>query len=346
LGIYNAIENPSLGSAIGGASGAVNLANTGSNLASGSALNAPATGALGTAGSALGAAGAGLGLYNALQNPSNPLNDVQGALDAYKLYGAGSSLLGGGAGAGLAAANTALAAGDLSGAAAGIGANAAATGAADTGASLAGGASLGAAAGPVAALAAIVLQNQISAADPRNTPDSFNPNAAASGLRVDPYGKLTGGNDILSGGNIGVGAGTDETRGSGQIYQVNPKTGQYTWIGQGDSNQLEQDYENYSLSAGAPALTNTGITGNIGTVTRNADGTYSAPNSTIKSGLGAQTLAMQNALANMNSIFSNTGGQGYWGTDQSDWDAETLKLLGNVEPGTYWAGKNQGYGGG
>lgn len=115
--IYNEVQNPTVGGGLSAASSTASLA--------GKALDSSA---LSTAGTALGGAAAGYGLYEALQNPSNPVNDVSAALDAYKLYGAANSLLGGGstAAAGTTAAGASSGAGAASTAGLGVAAGAAA----------------------------------------------------------------------------------------------------------------------------------------------------------------------------------------------------------------------------
>jgi hypothetical protein len=86
--IYTAVTDPTASTIIGGASGVNTLANDVSKMTTGAGLGDPGVS------STLGAAGEGLGIASAIQNPSNPVGDVNAALDVARLYNTGATLAG------------------------------------------------------------------------------------------------------------------------------------------------------------------------------------------------------------------------------------------------------------
>ena len=180
--------------------------------------------------------------------------------------------------------------------------------------------------------------------DPANTPDSITSMPAGASI-----GKLPSGNSLLEDGSIGVGAGTQQTAGSGEIY--NTVSGTPQWIGQADSGALEQDYDNYEAAAS-------------GKTTGEAQSTYDAANTktattglgtsitTTPTGLSAQAGAAsatgqltpteqatdeKSAESSMASIYNSLGGEKYWGVSQQAWMESLMSSLGSFSQGTEWA---------
>lgn len=177
--------------------------------------------------------------------------------------------------------------------------------------------------------------------DPKNVPDQIT--GVPTGGSI---GKLASGNSVLNAGSIGIGAGTQQTQGSGEIYQ-NGK-----WIGQQESGTLENDFDN--LQAAEKGVT-----------TGESQSTYDAANAkTSTSGLGAtvstgpqsgsiasqagaasaqtkmtpaqQAAGESSAQQQMLDVYSATGGQKAWGESETEWLNNTIAALGDVTQGTEW----------
>lgn len=171
----------------------------------------------------------------------------------------------------------------------------------------------------VAAISALV-----GGATKPNIPDRINQQVASqNGLQINSQGTLPSGNAVLSAGDLGVGAGTQSSKGSGQIYQINPQGSKadntlYHWIGQSNSTNLENDAHNLSqwLKSGA--------------ITVGSDGTYTATNA-----------AGQRTLSGIESIYNSTGGQGSWDMSPDAFESSLNKLLSS---GAYSSGDAFGRG--
>ncbi len=143
-----------------------------------------------------------------------------------------------------------------------------------------------------------------------NNPDKINVQGAESeGMQVNPDGKLPSGNSVLFDNSLGVGAGTQSSKGSGEIYQLNPEGNAkdntvYHWIGQNDSTALEND--------------------------------ASALNKDIKSGGNADST-----LASISDIYNSTGGEQGWGMSEASF-VESLHSL--LDSGVYSSGNAFGSG--
>ena len=236
---------------------------------------------------ATGAVGSALGISGAIMNPTNAGADINGAVSAYNL---GSTIAGG-----------------------------------DTlGASL--GASLGISAGlATAGIGAVALgvEALVTSMTKPNNPDRINvAGAQAEGMQVNPMGKLPSGNSVLFDNSLGVGAGTQSSKGSGEIYQLNAKGSAadntaYHWIGQADSTNLENDAHNLNqwLQKGDVKDTN---------------GKYTATDA-----------AGQRTLGGISSIFNSTGGAKAWGMTESEFVTSLNKLLSS---GAYSSGNAFGRG--
>jgi hypothetical protein len=147
-----------------------------------------------------------------------------------------------------------------------------------------------------------------------NNPDVINQSTAAKeGLQVNPDGTLPSGNAVLADGSLGVGAGTQSSKGSGEIYQLRGNAAQdaankadpslneaYHWVGQGDSTALEAD----------------------------ASAINKNPND-------------QSALSSIQQIFNQTGGAADWGMSESDFVSSLHTLL---DSGAYSSGNAFGAG--
>jgi hypothetical protein len=164
--------------------------------------------------------------------------------------------------------------------------------------------------------------------------------------------KLASGNTVAELGGVGVGLGSEETQGSGEIYKTDGTTTP-SWIGQQYSGELEKDSIAEQLAAAGPQTQaqydqSSGInpggtmTGNLfgSTVTTTTGPTNilsgqsntSAPATQAQLNAGAAT-----AQANMESIFNATGGAAGWGVSQAQWMQSMQSLLGSIsDNGTYW----------
>lgn len=198
----------------------------------------------------------------------------------------------------------------------------------------------------IAGAAAGLALSDYQLLDPSNTPDTITSVPAGGSIA-----KLPSGNSLLENDSIGVGAGTQQTAGSGEIYNTSSGTPQ--WIGQADSGALEQDYDNYEAAA-------------AGKTTGEAQSTYDAANAkTATTGLGAtvstgpqsgsiasqagaasapgtltpaqQASDEQAATSNMASIYNSLGGEKYWGVSQQAWMESLMSSLGSFSQGTEWA---------
>lgn len=183
------------------------------------------------------------------------------------------------------------------------------------------------------------------ALDPKNTPD-----ASKYLLPGETTAKLASGNAVDELNGIGVGLGTEQTQGSGEIYKTNGQTTP-SWIGQQYSGQLEKDETAIQNATAGGAYSPTPITHTTGTssngILQNAPITTSTGSGSggLMSGaevsqqmtpaqLQAQTTAAQN---DMTSIFNATGGAAGWGVSQAEWLNSMSALLGSISPGTQWA---------
>jgi len=282
-GVAEDLGSFSAGSAAAGTTlgnSAANLGNVGSSDFSGlantvpdfgsSAASSAGTSALGVAGSAVGGA---LGIGGAVMNPGNAGADIQGAEAAYNL---GATITGG----------------DTAGAALG--------------------ASLGISAGlATAGIGAVALgiEALVTSMTKPNNPDRINvAGAEAEGMQVNPLGKLPSGNSVLFDNSLGVGAGTQSSKGSGELYQLQPKgsaanNSAYKWIGQSDSTNLENDAHNLNqwLQSGAVKDTN---------------GAFTATNA-----------AGERTLGGIQDIFNQTGGAKAWGMSESEFVSSLHSLL-------------------
>lgn len=201
----------------------------------------------------------------------------------------------------------------------------------------------------IAGAAAGLALSDYQLLDPKNVPDSLRSMPAGGTL-----GRLPSGNTILEDNGVGVGLGTQQTQGSGEIYQVGAN-GQPQWIGQADSGKLEQDYtayqqaqKGYTVGQGTQVgqTTPTQGTGILSGVTLN-NATHAAGSGIASQAANATTqVAMtpaqqkaqeQAAASNMASIYASTGGAAKWGASEEQWMATMMSVLGSVSPGTEWA---------
>ena len=265
--------------------GDAGLAVKGANLVNSATGDASGLGSdLGAAGSVIGGLGTAV---NFAENPANPSNDINAGL----LVGnTASSALGDGT------------AGSALGGALGIG----------TGAATAG-----------IGLGALAVEAIINSLTRPNNPDKINVGGAeAEGLQVNPDGKLPSGNSILTAGDLGVGAGTQSSKGSGEIYQVDPSgsaadNSLYHWIGQSDSTNLENDAHNLSDWLKSGAVTDSG-------------GNYTATDA-----------AGQRTLGGISDIFNQTGGAAAWGMTEPEFTSALNTMLSS---GVYQSGDAFGKG--
>lgn len=202
----------------------------------------------------------------------------------------------------------------------------------------------------LAGVGATIGMLDYGAIDPKNVPDSIVSMPAGGSI-----GKLPSGNSALLYNGLGVGAGSEETQGSGEIYQVGAN-GKDNWIGQQDSGTLEQDeiklqqakagyttgqsLSDYNASNTKTNTSNSGLLQNVSTT--------SSPGSSLAAQAGAsqaqvkmtpaqQTAAINAATQSMSSIYNSTGGQSFWGQSVNEWLDNMNTLLGSMsQNGTYW----------
>lgn len=196
----------------------------------------------------------------------------------------------------------------------------------------------------VAGAAAAMAYSDYQMMDPANIPDTLKGNIPGSTV-----GKLPSGNSVLNYNGIGVGLGTQQSEGSGEIYQ-NGK-----WIGQKASGGIESAYDQLVQAQKGYTVGQTQKAGSSGTTTgtgllagvqvaKGVSGSGSgiasqAANATTKIPLTAAQQKSQEAEAttSMMNIYTSTGGQKTWGQSGADWLADMTKVLGNINEGTEWA---------
>lgn len=305
VGLYNDLSNPSNPySDLNAVTNGVNLTNYGLSAAG------EASPALETAGTALGGVGAGLGLYSALQDPSNPENDLAGALDAYKLYNTGSSLLGGagaaaGAAAGVAPITSGAIAGDVAAGAAGIPD-------VTTGAALGSGA-MGGGAGALGTVGSIALPVGLLAAFGIGLASDMDPSSHDQIVATNPYqtvGKTAGGNSELEQGSLGYGVGGDQSKGSGLFYQIG-ENGQQTPL---------TPTQSADLFGVGQSLDATGDNGADWADIYN----YAHSNNVPDSAYG------NDSIGNAMTMYDQGGGQQGWGEDFQTWLNNAAEVAGGV----------------
>lgn len=203
----------------------------------------------------------------------------------------------------------------------------------------------------IAGAAASIGMMDYAAIDPKNVPDVIEKIPQGGSV-----GKLPSGNSILLYNGMGVGAGSEETKGSGEIYQIGAN-GKQNWIGQANSSQLERDYDTLrqaqlgytvgqSQQYGSSGTTSgTGIASGV-QVAKGASGSGTglgaqASNATtqVKLTPAQQQTLETSATQNMSSIYNSTGGAAYWGQSVNEWLENMNTLLGSMsQTGTYWGG--------
>jgi hypothetical protein len=247
-----------------------------------------------------------------LQNPSNPVNDVNAAMDVGKLYSAY------GAATNAVANSTALAGYAPAEAAAGVGQTG---GAAATGSALAGAApALGAAAGAGVVLLALngLLPNGLAGGG--GTPLTF----SGSGITQNPLGKLPSGNSVAAVGNVAYGEGNNETQGSSQLYQVEPGGSSatnatdpaYKWLGATAQAEAQTAYSMYDASQAQTQYAPQG--GGFGMSTQ-----YST---TSPEGQKLAASESASATADYTKLYDTTGGQASWSESEAAFQAAVEKL--------------------
>jgi hypothetical protein len=171
---------------------------------------------------------------------------------------------------------------------------------------------------------AFMISTLVGALTKPNDPDSINTAAAEqAGMQVNPYGALPSGNSILTDNGLGVGAGTQSSQGSGELYDI--QNGTYHWLGQSDSTALEGDVS--SVLAGEAGQTPTATTG-LGLTTNESTGINPLGSAVSQP---AQTAAQEEAAGSsgISSIFSSLGGAKALGMSESDFQQTLIDMLGS-----------------
>jgi hypothetical protein len=273
--------------------------------------------------------GAAAGVTEGLATAAQP--DVSGIVAPSVNYpeGGASSLAGvGGDLLGLAgvAMNPTNVGGDVSGAADVYNLGAAATGGAPIGAGAAG-------AGLEVAVPAFMISTLVGSLTKPNEPDTINTAAAeAAGMKVNPDGTLPSGNSILTDQSLGIGAGTQSSQGSGELYRINPDGSAanntvYDWLGQAASTGLEGDVSEYEKAlAGAPSSTPTDA---LGLDVSGAKNITAFGSSVAQTPVQTPAEEEAGASANIASYYKSLGGEEAFGMSESDFQQTLLSLLGS-----------------
>lgn len=204
---------------------------------------------------------------------------------------------------------------------------------------------VGQAAGPIAAGVGLAYQDY-QMLDPANIPDTDKGTLAGA-----TTGKLPSGNSLLEYNGVGVGLGTQQTQGSGEIYNTNETnaSGQPTWIGQANSGTLENDYDEIaaaksgvatgeSVSALDTATTKTNSLLGGATYTTNAGvgiaAQAAAADAQVKTTPAQQQQVEQDAENSALQVFNETGGAAAWGQSSTQWMQSMFAALSDVGQGT------------
>lgn len=177
--------------------------------------------------------------------------------------------------------------------------------------------------GPIAAGVGMALSDY-QLLDPRNTPDTIKAPLAGSTIA-----KLPSGNSLLEYNGMGIGLGTQQTEGSGEVYQIGPN-GQQHWIGQKDSGQLERDVELMNMTTGHdPNAIAAAANGGIAAQAK-------AYSNLVPLTAQQRQANVSTASKDMLNIYNSTGGAKVWGQDAQTWLHDMATMLSDISGGTEW----------